>query len=156
MRSYSAPVLAGALAFFGAAEALSGTFDLLTYNIAGLPEWISDNGIPGSKDKNTERIGSIIAQQGYDVVHVQEDFSYHKELYSKDNHPHRTKTKGNVPFGDGLNTLSNYPFSNFDRNKWDKCYINEADCLTPKGFTYMRMNIDGAEIDFYNLHADAG
>jgi hypothetical protein len=34
---------------------------------------------------------------------------------------------------------------------------SSADCLTPKGFTFMRVKIaEGAVIDMYNLHADAG
>jgi len=32
-----------------------------------------------------------------------------------------------------------------------------ADCLTPKGFTFMRMVVsEGVYVDFYNLHEDAG
>ena len=53
-------------------SAASGTFDLLTYNIAGLPSFLSDNGIPGDKSTNTETIGSKFAKFGYDVIHVQE------------------------------------------------------------------------------------
>ena len=52
--------------------AKSGTFDLLTYNIAGLPSFLSDNGIPGDKATNTGTIGAKFAQYGYDVIHVQE------------------------------------------------------------------------------------
>lgn len=42
--------------------------------------------------------------------------------------------------------------------QWDTCSdASENDCLTPKGFTVMRVRIDeGIFIDFYNLHADAG
>lgn len=50
----------------------SGTFDLLTYNIAGLPSFLSDNGVPGDKGTNAGTIGSKFAQNGYDVIHVQE------------------------------------------------------------------------------------
>lgn len=44
------------------------------------------------------------------------------------------------------------------RIKWDTCSdIADADCLTPKGFTAMRIQVDeGVYIDFYNVHADAG
>jgi hypothetical protein len=32
-----------------------------------------------------------------------------------------------------------------------------ADCLTPKGFTFMRAQVsEGVWVDLYNLHADAG
>lgn len=34
---------------------------------------------------------------------------------------------------------------------------SSADCLTPKGFTAMRVKFaEGVVIDAYNLHADAG
>jgi endonuclease/exonuclease/phosphatase family metal-dependent hydrolase len=66
-------------------------------------------------------------------------------------------TSGNVPLGSGLNTLSRYNWNAFDRVTWDQCFINEADCLTPKGFTFMRLELaSGVEVDLYNLHADAG
>lgn len=50
----------------------SGTFDFLTYNVAGLPAFLSDNGVPGDKTTNARTIGSKFAQYGYDVIHVQE------------------------------------------------------------------------------------
>lgn len=42
--------------------------------------------------------------------------------------------------------------------KWSECSnASGADCLTPKGFTFMRVSVDdGAFLDVYNLHADAG
>lgn len=57
-----------------------------------------------------------------------------------------------------MNTLSNFAWTDFERVKWDTCSnASGADCLTPKGFTFMRwMPADGVYIDVYNLHADAG
>lgn len=85
------------------------------------------------------------------------DFNYHAYVYKTDNHTYRTSTSGGVPFGSGLNTLSNYPWVEFQRFKWNKCSdIAAADCLTPKGFTTMRIRLsEGVYVDFYNLHADA-
>ncbi|GAA4866410.1 endonuclease/exonuclease/phosphatase family protein [Saccharopolyspora cebuensis] len=156
MIRFAAMLLAGALAVSpGAAsagpEAEEGAFSVLTYNVAGLPEPLS-----GSEPaRNTPLIGERIAP--YDVVHVQEDFNYHAALYEADDHPHRTPTSGGVPFGSGLNTLANFPVTDLDRVTWEQCWINQADCLTPKGFTFSRVEIaPGASIDFYNAHADAG
>ncbi|PWN46481.1 hypothetical protein IE53DRAFT_392868, partial [Violaceomyces palustris] len=89
------------------------------------------------------------------------DFNYHAKLYqtaSTATFPYRTSTSGGVPFGSGLNTLSKFPFSNFDRVKWDECSnASENDCFTRKGFTSMTVVLPGGlEVDFYNLHADAG
>lgn len=154
----------------------SGTFDFLTYNVAGLPAFLSGNGVPGDKATNAGTIGSKLAEGAYDVVHLQEvhftlsitaepsmctdnhqDFNYHAYIYETDNHPYRTPTSGGVPFGSGLNTVANYNWNVFNRITWDQCFINEADCLTPKGFSLMRVQLgDGVEVDFYNLHADAG
>ncbi|KAF8758666.1 Jacalin-like lectin domain [Rhizoctonia solani] len=113
-------------------------------NVAGLPEILNGNGESGDKTTNTMLIG--------------QDFNYHATLYQYDTHPYRTATSGGVPFGSGLNTLSSYNWIDFSRIKWDTCSnASESDCLTPKGFTFMRLRIDeGVYIDFINLHADAG
>lgn len=70
---FAVPFLAFAFSLLSRALAAnSGTFDLLTYNIAGLPSFLSDNGVPGDKGTNAGTIGSKFAQYGYDVIHVQE------------------------------------------------------------------------------------
>lgn len=85
------------------------------------------------------------------------DFAYHDMLLKENKHPFQTKTTGNVPYGSGLNTLSRYPFTDFKRITWAACWFGDGDCLTPKGFTSMRVNIaPGVTIDMYNLHAEAG
>ncbi|BCS18861.1 endonuclease/exonuclease/phosphatase family protein [Aspergillus puulaauensis] len=141
-----------------ALAATSGTFNVLSFNVAGLPEIINGNDVPGDKTENTKMIGERFAEYGYDVIHVQEDFNYHAALYETDTHAFRTATSGGVPFGSGLNTLSNYDWIDFERIKWETCSeASGADCLTPKGFTVMRVRFEeGVYADFYNLHADAG
>ncbi|KAJ4368978.1 hypothetical protein N0V83_006060 [Neocucurbitaria cava] len=136
----------------------SGTFNAMTFNVAGLPAILNDNGVPGDKTANTARIGQLFTQYNISLIQVQEDFNYHATLYANDKHPYRTATSGGVPFGSGLNTLSNYEFTDFARVKWNTCSnIDSADCLTPKGFTFMRVKFaEGVSIDAYNLHADAG
>lgn len=128
----------------------TGQLKLLTYNIAGLPELISS--------AMTERASSITSIgeriNDFDIVNVQEDFNYNKFLYSKNSHTYRTENMGGVPFGDGLSTLSNYPIVDFDRVSWTACH--GADCLTPKGFTYARVQLaKQVFIDVYNVHATA-
>jgi hypothetical protein len=55
--------------------------------------------------------------------------------------------------------MSRYPFNDFDRIKWSNChgtFSNGNDCLTPKGFTFLRARLDhGVYVDVYNVHADA-
>lgn len=140
------------------APATSGVFNAVSFNVAGLPAILNGNDVPGDKTTNTARIGSLFAQYNYSIIHVQEDFNYHATLYANDDHPFRTATSGGVPFGSGLNTMSVFDWVDFERTKWQTCSdASGADCLTPKGFTFMRLRIsEGVYIDAYNLHADAG
>jgi endonuclease/exonuclease/phosphatase (EEP) superfamily protein YafD len=156
MRRLLGTLAAAALAVTGlaatgatpAAAATTGTFNVLTYNVAGLPEGLSS----GSPEKNTPLISPRLG--AYDIVNVQEDFNYHAALYAGDNHPYRTATSGGVPFGDGLNTLSDYAFEDFQRVKWDKC--TGTNCLTPKGFSLARVRLaEGVFVDLYNVHTNA-
>jgi endonuclease/exonuclease/phosphatase family metal-dependent hydrolase len=145
----AALLVVGGAAPASAAPPPTGTFSVLTYNVAGLPEGLSS----GNPSANTPTIGQRLG--AYDVVHVQEDFNYHAALYANDNHPYRTPTSGGAGFGDGLNTLSDYPYSDFVRDDWNSC--NGTDCLTPKGFTWSRVRFaEGVYVDFYNLHPNAG
>jgi hypothetical protein len=107
------------LHFVGAQS--TGTFNTITFNVAGLPEIINGNDVPGDKTDNTARIGQLLTQYNIDLIHVQEDFNYHATLYANDKHAYRTATSGGVPFGSGLNSLSNFPFTDFERVKWDVC-----------------------------------
>ncbi|WP_128374692.1 jacalin-like lectin [Streptomyces cavernae] len=138
-----------------AAAADSGTFSVLTYNVAGLPEAISS--APTPRESATPEIGRRIAP--YDIVNVQEDFNYHAYLYSTDTHPYRTATSGGAAIGSGLNTVSDYAWDgdDFERVRWKDCQFDSGDCLTPKGFTFMREQLaEGVYVDVYNLHTNAG
>lgn len=131
-----------------AAAATTGSFNVLTYNVAGLPEGLSS----GNPETNTPLISPRLG--AYDIVNVQEDFNYHAALYAGDNHPYRTATSGGVPFGDGLNTLSDVPFEDFERVKWNDC--TGTNCLTPKGFSLARVRLaEGVYVDVYNAHPNA-
>ncbi|SEL00734.1 endonuclease/exonuclease/phosphatase family protein [Parapedobacter koreensis] len=128
-----------------------GSLSLMTYNIAGLPEFISSASTP--RAESIAQIGRTIAS--YDIVHVQEDFNYNPQLYAGvSNHSFRTKHNGVVPFGDGLNILSKYPIIENRRISWRNC--SGTDCLTPKGFMFTRVQLaKHVFVDFYNLHATA-
>lgn len=139
-----------------AAAADSGSFSVLSYNVAGLPESLSSASTP--RDTSTTAIGQRIAP--YDIVHVEEDFNYHAYLYAGDTaHAYRTPTSGGAGIGSGLNTLSKIPYDtdDFERVHWNSCQVDSGDCLTPKGFTFMRERLaEGVYVDFYNLHTNAG
>ncbi|MFC3575110.1 jacalin-like lectin [Streptomyces yaanensis] len=162
MRRLLATLAAAAAALGGltaaaptAAAADSGTFHVLTYNVAGLPESLSS--APTPRESSTTTIGGRLGP--YDIVHVQEDFNYHAYLYAADSHPYRTPTSGGAGIGSGLNTLSGLPYDtdDFERVHWNSCQYDSGDCLTPKGFTFMRERLaEGVYVDFYNLHTNAG
>ncbi|MCX4854630.1 jacalin-like lectin [Streptomyces canus] len=139
-----------------ATAADSGSFSVLSYNVAGLPAAISSASTP--RESSTTAIGQRIAP--YDIVHVEEDFNYHAYLYAGDtNHAYRTPTSGGAGIGSGLNTLSKIPYDgdDFERVRWNSCQVDSGDCLTPKGFTFMRERLaEGVYVDFYNLHTNAG
>ncbi|TQE39992.1 endonuclease [Streptomyces ipomoeae] len=156
MRRLIGTLAAAALAVTGlattgaapAAAATSGTFDVLTYNVAGLPAGLSSSDPETNTPLISPRLGA------YDIVNVQEDFNYHAALYAGDDHAYRTATSGGVPFGDGLNTLSDHPFEDFERVKWNDC--TGTNCLTPKGFSLARVRLaEGVFVDLYNVHTNA-
>lgn len=148
-----------------AGSSQAGAFSVLTYNVAGLPLGFSSS----SPEVNTVQISPRL--NAFDLVAVQEDFSFHVELTSQLVHPFVSiKDTTDVPIvaasgldlglGDGLNTFSFSPFSDFTRVTWNECFglfESGSDCLAPKGFTLARHEVEpGVVVDVYNLHADAG
>ncbi|MFD2555814.1 endonuclease/exonuclease/phosphatase family protein [Sphingobacterium tabacisoli] len=131
-------------------DAHQGTIQVLTYNVAGLPQRISSADTP--RKTSMETIGKFL--NNYDIVNVQEDFNYNSYLFSTALHPYKTVHKGKVPFGDGLSTLSKFPILEYRRIPWRACH--GSDCLTPKGFSYIQVQLAKTiTIDLYNLHANA-
>jgi hypothetical protein len=159
-------------------ERRTGTFDALTYNVAGLPEPFSGS----EPDINTVLISPLL--NDYDLVLVQEDWIdpdppvpinfHHDDLISQVDHPYLS-TPAPPPFttdpsrptalvADGLNRLSRFPFGEITRVRWTNCFGGAdtsdggaADCLSLKGFSVARTTFaDGVEVDVYNLHGEAG
>lgn len=151
----AAACLLGVVPAHAAPVAAEGSLSVLTYNVAGLPQVLSSAST--DRQASTTAIGRRLAP--YDLVHVQEDFNYHAALYAADSHPHRTATSGGAGIGSGLNTLSRsaHDGDDFERVRWNDCRLDSGDCLTPKGFTFMRVRLaEGVYLDAYNLHANAG
>ena len=144
---------AGAAGTGGASS--SGSFSVLTYNVAGLPQGISG----GNPTVNTPLISPLL--NPFDLVYVQEDFSFHAALVSAVTHAYLSlplATGGAL--GDGLNRLARFPFSGFAREAWQVCYgtiDSGSDCLTKKGFSVASHQLaEGASVHVYNMHMDAG
>jgi endonuclease/exonuclease/phosphatase family metal-dependent hydrolase len=162
----------------------SGTFSLLTYNVAGLPQEISTE----NPQEHIPLISPLLDE--YDVVLTQEDFdwwtplldgfdfvNYHTRLRAEVTHEHRSArhpgpeaagldpaTRPDLNVGDGNGLLSRFPFTGETRVAWAGCFGGfdtsdggAADCLAMKGFIHARLTLaDGAEVDVYGLHAEAG
>lgn len=143
----------------------AGSFSVLTYNVAGLPGGFSSS----TPEVNNALISPLL--NAFDLVAVQEDFGFHNDLISQVTHPHlsikdtsdsQVGLNVGVPpgLGDGLNRMSDSPFTDFQRVTWDTCsgvLTNGSDCLAPKGFSVGRHEIaPGLFVDMYNFHADSG
>jgi hypothetical protein len=166
------------LAGCGGNSGRSGTFTILSYNVAGLPQEVSQE----NPSEHIPLISPLLAD--YDIVLTQEDFdwwqpaldsidfaNYHERLREQAGHPYQSErhpgpevvgleweTERPALFvGDGLGLLSNFPFDEFRRAPWSTCGAGAADCLAMKGFAMARIELaQGVTVDLYNLHADAG
>ena len=146
--------------------------ELLTYNVAGLPDLLS-----GSEPAtNTAIIGPRL--NDYDIVLVQESWltppdtpddqrTYHEILLELAEHEHESvplpaplgtdPERPSAALSDGLNRFSDFPFTPVERHRWTTCGEASADCLSLKGFSVATTTLaDGMEVDIYNLHLDAG
>lgn len=160
-----------------------GHFSVLAYNVAGLPEGISES----HPERNMSLISPLL--NAYDVVLTQEDFdwwtpiagildfrNYHQRLRAQAVHPWRTDrhpgpeavgvdagARG-LLVGDGIGIMAKYPFGEQTVRPWKGCFggplpfdDGAADCLAMKGFRMVTMVLgDGFEVDVYSLHAEAG
>ena len=130
----------------------------VNYNVAGLPFAALSGENVGANQKISAK---YLSENNFDIVAVQEDFGYHKNLVgAMSGFNYETNHTGSIPGGDGLNIFTkDMPIYNETRVAWnDACGIlsDGSDELTPKGFVYSVIDIgNGIYVDFYNLHADA-
>lgn len=157
-------------------------FSVLTYNVAGLPQGISES----NPEWNLPRVSPLL--NAYDIVLTQEDFdwwgplaglldftNYHRRLRSAVEHPWRTDrhpgpeavgvdagARG-LLVGDGIGIMAKFPFAGQKLHAWKGCFGGvipdggAADCLAMKGFRMVTATLaDGREVDVYSLHAEAG
>lgn len=130
----------------------------VNYNVAGLPFGV----FQGENVKaNLAVSGKYLSQNNFDIVAIQEDFNYHKNLVDNmSGFNYQTIHTGAIPGGDGLNIFTkDMPIYNETRVAWNESsgiLADGSDELTPKGFVYTVIDIgNGIYVDFYNLHADA-
>ena len=134
--------------------AAQGSFTFANFNIAGLPS-LSDSSAKAAKQK---LLGEKVAADGYDIVAVQEDFSYDADFSAGLNMPYRTNGSQNVVTGDGLEIFSRTPVYNVARQGWNKKggMLWEGDIVSQKGVMMAGVELQpGVYVDVYNLHGDA-
>lgn len=134
------------------------TVKTVNYNVAGLPFAV----LSGENAAANQKVsGEYLSENNFDIVAVQEDFGYHKQLVKNmSGFTHNTNYTGSIPGGDGLNIFTkNMPIYNETRVPWNEAsgiLSDGSDALTPKGFVYSVIDVgNGIYVDFYNLHADA-
>ena len=159
-----APIAACAVALMGPyvrAEpqraARSGQIDVLTFNVAGLPEGLSNV----HPQQTLPVVGGLLNK--FDVVLVQEDYAYPQLLRERLSLPYRSAAfvRGEaLHFGDGLSLFSRLPMRDVQRAPWSKCHgvvDSYFDCLTPKGLARSQLQLaPSVSVDVYNVHLDAG
>lgn len=173
---------------------------LVTYNIDGLPSELDLKDLPWilrpiswvyklfkgttkiTINDNPNRAADIVEISKYlnslnaDIITVQEDFNYHKELMSNLTDYTDSTHTGDISLdhffskvewdplprfkADGLNLIKNNRvlIAAEDIVPWNVSngYIGHAnDKLTHKGFRYYRMYVDYRRIDLYVVHMDA-
>ncbi len=146
-------IMAMSVLSVSASAAEAKTLKILSYNVAGLP-------IDIDVSLKQKEIGKIINASDYDIVAVQEDFTYHESLVGEiKTFPYQTISTGSIPWGDGLNIFSKTKIYNEYREEWEQLsgvIDGGNDALTPKGFLYAVIELeDGVYLDFYTIHADA-
>lgn len=102
--------------------------------------------------------------------------NYHERLRADTTHEHATPqhpgpeaaevpegSRPNLEIGDGIGILSRFPLDDFAVRAWEGCFGSldttdggAADCASIKGFRVATMDLDGAPVDVYSLHAEAG
>lgn len=150
-----------------------GEFTALTYNVAGLPEGLSQS-MPLTY---TPIIGPLL--NDYDLVFLQESWQtpdpnpvfplrvYHEILVAASTHPYKTvpadqplgndSSRPSALLGDGLNIFSEFALGDTTRVAWSTCVDTASDCLAFKGFSMTPAKLpDGSTVHLYDLHMEAG
>lgn len=154
----------------------STDFSICTLNVDGLPESITAIIVPvtlntdGPGSDGTRQISQYLANKGYDLIAVQEDFNYDDELHSSLNNSYGSGTHRasipsyatSYPFDtDGLNffwnTTKGRTASGESWTQFNHSESGDGNQYIKKGWRYYEVTLaDGLKIDLYMTHMDAG
>ena len=138
-------------------RAAAASFTVLSYNVHGLASILVDD----DPEARMPRISSRL--NAYDVALLQESWTYAEGLASLATHPVKERSGSASPgmlFQSGLATFARPRLRAVTRAPLGACagWLGGAnDCLASKGFLRVRLELaSGVEVDFWNLHLDAG
>ena len=150
-----------------------GTFTAAALNVDGLPQAVAGISLnadgPGSD--GTKLISRYLAEKGYDIIGVSEDFNYHGSLMESLNDSYSSGTVratlsvggifSGFPFDtDGLNLIwktATTTASGESWTRWTETTKTDGNQYVKKGFRHYDVAVCGSEmIDVYVLHMDAG
>ncbi|MCB9673311.1 MAG: endonuclease/exonuclease/phosphatase family protein [Alphaproteobacteria bacterium] len=138
-----------------------GSFDVLTYNVQGLPDALSESDTP--TDVRMEQIAPFL--DAFDLVGVQEDFDEgnHSLLTALATQPVKAWAATVLPdrvYPAGLAMLSRVgELVEVVEHNYAVCnglLSDGSDCLASKGFLALRLAVGAGSIDVYVTHLDAG
>jgi len=130
---------------------------VLTYNVHGLPSLFVADDPEGRMPEISSRLNR------YDIVLLQESWAYGAALGAQATHATQERSGGvdtGMLFQTGLATFARPRLRAVTRGSLGACagWLDRAnDCFADKGFLRVRLALtNGAEVDFWNLHLDAG
>jgi hypothetical protein len=130
---------------------------VLCYNVRGLPDLVAGDDPASRMRAISQRLDT------YDVALVQESWAHGEILAAQAGHATRERSGGvdtGLLFQTGLATFARPRLRAVTRGSLGACagWLGGAnDCLADKGFLRVRLRLEnGAEVDFWNLHLDAG
>lgn len=155
-----------------------GEFSVVSFNIKGFPTRL--DGIDDNKVR--QLVNEYMENKGYDIIAIQENWVRNNALAGALKDVRRVNDQtfytpefpyisdhyqgGNLSYGDGLSTVSKFPFvarqyheeyRDCDGYYWQlfEDSSKSPDCETEKGFTFTKIHINkDFVVHFYNTHMD--
>ncbi len=139
--------------------ATQGTLEVLSYNVHGLPEEITEDDTAA----RIEQIAPLLA--GYELIGLQEDWRAgdHAVLEAGTDHADKRwfddEVESGRAYGSGLAVFLDLPVLDYEQVHYDTCsgvLEGASDCLASKGYQRVRVQLGAGELDVYNTHFEAG
>jgi len=136
---------------------LSYDIDVITYNICGLPDFLTYRRGLAPTSRRFEYIGEELKK--YDIIGLQEAFvskrSIVEEILEGYYVVHGADIGRVQVLGSGVYTFSRWPVTKSHYEKWN--FLDGNDRMSLKGFVAARVEVSRwLTVDVYNLHAQTG